>query len=186
MDPACWLWEKDPGFQNQVPKETSSHLLLLSRRPTTGRGTRSTSSWAHKNLSWQLSRDWNSHGSGMSQTTTASPNPSFKVPLRMGIAMVSRGSTGWATLKSGHPCPCQHCWQWLPAGKAGRGSLLNHLLCPSNYAVGQRTELNWKLLYWFLFAHLFLIFAISRCLQYRWQINSTEWADFMCNAVATS
>ena len=28
MDPACWLWRKDPGFRNQVPEEASPHLLL--------------------------------------------------------------------------------------------------------------------------------------------------------------
>ena len=28
MDSACWLWKKDPGFQNQVPGETSPHVLL--------------------------------------------------------------------------------------------------------------------------------------------------------------
>ena len=34
--------------------------------------------WVHKNLSWQLSRDGNLHGLGMSHTKTASPKPSFK------------------------------------------------------------------------------------------------------------
>ena len=28
IDFDCWLWEKNPGFRNQVPEETSSHLLL--------------------------------------------------------------------------------------------------------------------------------------------------------------
>ena len=28
MDPAYWLREKDPGFRDQVPEETSPHLLL--------------------------------------------------------------------------------------------------------------------------------------------------------------
>ena len=28
MDPAGWLSKKDPGFQNQVPEETSLHLFL--------------------------------------------------------------------------------------------------------------------------------------------------------------
>ena len=28
MDPACWLLVKDSGFPNQVPGETSPHLLL--------------------------------------------------------------------------------------------------------------------------------------------------------------
>ena len=42
-DPACWLWEKDPGFRNQMSAESSSHLLLTgSTRPTTGCGARSS------------------------------------------------------------------------------------------------------------------------------------------------
>ena len=45
----------------------------LSTRPTTG--ARSTSLWVHRNLFWQLSRDGNLHGSGMSHATTTSPKP---------------------------------------------------------------------------------------------------------------
>ena len=41
-------------------------------RPTTGCGARATSLWVHRNLFWQLSRDGNLHGSGMSHATTAS------------------------------------------------------------------------------------------------------------------
>ena len=37
-----------------------------------------------QNLLWQLPRDGNWHGSGMSRATTASPNPSFRAPWRVG------------------------------------------------------------------------------------------------------
>ena len=36
----------------------------------------------------------------------------------------------WTLSKSAHPCPCQNCSQWPPAGKTGRGFLLNGSLCP--------------------------------------------------------
>ena len=39
---------------------------IWSIRPTTGCGAGSTSLWVHRNLFWQLSRDGNLHGSGMS------------------------------------------------------------------------------------------------------------------------
>ena len=44
----------------------------LSTRPTTWCGARSTSLWAYRNLLWQLSRDWNSHGSVMLHTPATS------------------------------------------------------------------------------------------------------------------
>ena len=56
------------------------NILCISyseTRPTTGCGIRSTSLWVHRNLFWQLSRDGNLHGSGMSHATTVSPKPSF-------------------------------------------------------------------------------------------------------------
>ena len=42
-----------------------------STSPVTGCGTRATSLWVRRNLLWQLSRDGNLHGSGMSHATTA-------------------------------------------------------------------------------------------------------------------
>ena len=48
---------------------------------------------------WQLSRDGNLHGSGMSHTTTASPKPSFRAPWSMGDTVVGRGNAGWTTQK---------------------------------------------------------------------------------------
>ena len=77
-------------------------------------GARSASLWVHRNLFWQLSRDGNFHGSGMSHATTASPKPSFRATCRVGDAMVGRGNAGWTTSKSGHPCPCQICLKgWM-------------------------------------------------------------------------
>ena len=103
---------------------------------------KSTSSWAHRILSWQLSRDVNSHGSGVSHGTTASPKPSFRTPWRMDDAVVGRGNAGWTTSKSGHPCSCQSCTQGSHAEKTGRGSLLNRPSCPSDNQIGQGAELN--------------------------------------------
>ena len=68
----------------------------------------------------------------------------FKAPWRVGDAVVGRGSAGWMTSKSGHPCPCQICTQGPPAEKTGRGSLLNRPLCSLDYPIGQGTELNWN------------------------------------------
>ena len=51
-----------------------------STRPTTGCGAGSASLRVHRNLFWQLSRDGNLHGSGMSHAPTASPKPSVRAP----------------------------------------------------------------------------------------------------------
>ena len=76
--------------------------------------------WVHRNLFWQLARDGNLHGSGMSHATTTSPKPSFRAPWSVGDAVASTGNAGWTTSKSGHPCPCQNCSQGPPAEKTGR------------------------------------------------------------------
>ena len=54
-----------------------------STRLTTGCGARLTSLWVHRNLFWQLWRDGNLHGLGMSHAMTASPKPSFRAALRV-------------------------------------------------------------------------------------------------------
>ena len=69
--------KKDPGFQNHVQEETSPYLLLGAQDSVTGCSARSTSLWVHRHLFWQLSRDGNLHGSGMSHATTASPKPPY-------------------------------------------------------------------------------------------------------------
>ena len=107
-----------------------------------GCGTRSTSLWVGRILFWQLSRDRNLHGLGMSHATTVSPKPTFRAPWRVGDTVVGRGNAGWTTSKSGHPCHCQNCSQWPPVEKTGRGSVLNLPLCPPDDPVGQGTELN--------------------------------------------
>ena len=43
-----------------------------------------------QNLFWQLLRDGNLHGSGMSHTAAASPESCFRASWRMGDAVVSR------------------------------------------------------------------------------------------------
>ena len=90
----------------------------------TGCGAASTSLWVHGNLFRQLSRDGNLHGSGMSHAKTASPEPAYRAPWRVGDAVVGRGNAGRTGSKSGHPCPCQNCSQGPQAEKTGRGSLL--------------------------------------------------------------
>ena len=60
-----------------------------------------TSLWAHRNLLWQLSRDGNLHGPGMSHATTASPKPSFGTSWRVGDALIHR-NLFWPLSKDGH------------------------------------------------------------------------------------
>ena len=104
----------------------------------------------HRNLLWQLSRDLKLHDSNMSYATTASLNPSFRAPWRVGDTVVSRENARWTTSKSGHPCPCQNCPQWPPAEKTGRESLLNRLSCPLKDTIGQGTELNYTVAFYLL------------------------------------
>ena len=110
-----WTLLADPGSESPT----------WNTRPTTVCGARSTSLWVHRNRFWQLSRDGNLHGSGMSHATTASPKPSSRTPWSVG-----EGNVGWTTSKSGHPCPCQNYSQGPPAEKTGRGSLVNRSSCP--------------------------------------------------------
>ena len=53
----------------------------------------------------------------LSHATTASPEPSFRAPWRVGGAVVGRGNAGWKTSKGRHPCPCQNCPQRPSAEK---------------------------------------------------------------------
>ena len=114
--------KKDPGFRGNL-----SASPTWSTRPTTACGARSSSLWVHRNLFWQLPGDGNLHGLGcMSNSTTASPKPSFRAPWKVGDTVVSRGNGGWTLSKSGHSCPCQNCSQWPPAEKTGRGSPVSY------------------------------------------------------------
>ena len=120
-------------------------MTVRQCRPAMGCRAGSTSLWVHRNLFWQLSRDGNLHGLGMSHTTTASPKPSFKAPWMVSNAVVGRGNAGWTVSKSGHPCLCWNCSQGPPAENTGKGSLLNHPSCPLDDPVGQGTELKtWR------------------------------------------
>ena len=87
-------------------------------------------------------RGGNSHGSGMSHAMSVSPEPSFRVPWRVGDTLVSRGNAGWTTSKSGHPCLCQNCSQGPPVEKTGRGFLLNRPSCPPEDPSSQGIELK--------------------------------------------
>ena len=97
--------KKDPGFRNKMHEETSQHLLLGAQHHRWD-GARLPFLWVHRSLFWQLSRDGNLHGSGMSHTTTASPKTSARAPWGVGDAVVGRENARWTTSKSGHPCPC--------------------------------------------------------------------------------
>ena len=59
-----------------------------TKRPTTGCGARLTPLWVHRNLFRQLSRNGNWHGSGLSHFMTASPNPAFRSPWRVGLSLI--------------------------------------------------------------------------------------------------
>ena len=78
------------------------HISYLSTRSMTGCRARPVSLWAHRNLFWQLSRDRNWHGLGVSCAIIAYPKPSIRAPWRVGDAVVSRGNAGWRTSKHGH------------------------------------------------------------------------------------
>ena len=56
--------------------------------------------WVRRSLLWQLSRDGNVHGSGMSHATTASPKPSFSTPCKVDDAVVGRRNADAEKLKT--------------------------------------------------------------------------------------
>ena len=120
----------------------------------------------------------NLHGSGMSHATTASPKPSFRIPWRVGSAVVGRGNAGWTTSKSAHPCPSKNCSQGPPAEKTGRGSLLNCPSCSSDNQTGQGTEANWRNSNSSIFRSdpFFEACCKRKCFQRNWQvINIYDW-----------
>ena len=100
----CMLYRL-PGIwsflTSDFPIHSASLLQLFQMYSATGCGARSTSMWAHRDFFWQLPRDGKARGSGMSRATTASPKPSFRVPCRVGDAVVGRANAGW-TSNSGH------------------------------------------------------------------------------------
>ena len=116
------------------------HISYPEHKHSSGCGARSTSLCVHRNLFCQLSTDGNLHGSGMSHAMTASPNPFFRAPWRVGDAMVGRGNVGWTTSKSEQPFSMPELLTLASCRKTGRGSLLNHLSYPCNDPTGQGTE----------------------------------------------
>ena len=90
------------AFGSKVPEEFLR--ITWSTNQRLGVEQDQLSRKVHRNLFWQLARDGNSRGSGMSRSTTASPKPSFRVPWRAGDAVVGRGNAGQATSKSGYLC----------------------------------------------------------------------------------
>ena len=132
------LWEKGSRISRSTAWRSHSASPIWSTRLspawstklTIKCGVRSTSLWAHRNLFWQLSRNWNLHGSDMSCATTASPKLSFRASWKVGDAVVGKGNAGWTTSKSGQPCPCQNCSHGPPAEKNGGGSVLIRPLRP--------------------------------------------------------
>ena len=143
-----WTLLADSEKRIQALNNKSLRKLFLESpawrtRPTTGRRTRSTPLWVHRNHFWQLSRDGCSHSSGVSYAMTASPEPSSRTPWRVSDTVVGRGNAGWTKSKSEHPCPCQNSSKWPPAEKIGKGSLLDHLSCPPPHdPIAQGTELS--------------------------------------------
>ena len=129
---SCFYLQSEPRLRSNT-----RFMASQKSRQTTGCGARSTSLWVHRNLFWQLSRNGNWHGSDMSHATTAFQKPSVRAPWKADDAVVGRGNAGGTTSKSGHPCPCQNCPQWLPAGNTERDSLLSRLPCPSDDPIGQ-------------------------------------------------
>ena len=98
----------------------------------TGRGTRSTSLWAHRDCSWQLSQE----GILMVQACHTPWQPLQNLPLGhlgkvagwegwgwgWGYAVVGGENVGWTTPKRGHPCPCRNlCSSWHHTENTGRG-----------------------------------------------------------------
>ena len=81
----CSLTEKKKGIQAFETKYMGKLLGIsyLEHRTNDWVQRRTASLWVHRNLFWQLSRDGNLHGSGMSHTMTDSPEPSFREPWRV-------------------------------------------------------------------------------------------------------
>ena len=139
MYPVRWLWKKKKGFglSKACARGNFSVSPTWSTRPPTGCWAGSTSFWVHRNIFWQLSRDGNWHGSGMSQPFHNHPSLHFG---------------GWATpwspeemLDGQHqrvdsPAHARAAHEVLPQK---RRSLLNRRSCPPDDPVGQGTELNW-------------------------------------------
>ena len=107
----------------------------------TGCRARSASLLIHRNLFLLLSRDRNLHGSGMSHATSLSKTIHQGI-LEGGWHCGQQRKCWMDNIKEWTFLPCQNCSQGPPAGKTGRGSLLNRRSCPPNDPISQGTELN--------------------------------------------
>ena len=104
----CKTWtltlkKKDPGFRNQVPEETSPHLLLGAQDQRLGAEQDQLPCGSTGNCSGICQETETCIGSGMSHAITASPKLSFRAPWKVGDAVVGRGNAGRTTSKSGRP-----------------------------------------------------------------------------------
>ena len=141
MTPACWYEEWIPAFETKSPRK----LLCISY------SEHKTNHWEQSKINflvdpqdpllafvkrWRFARF---------RHFICHDSLSFRAPWRVGNAMVGRGNAGWTTSNSGHPCPCQNCSWWPPAGKTGRKSLLNCLSCLLQWPNQSRdwSELKW-------------------------------------------
>ena len=101
----CETWTLLTDSEKRIQSFETKCLrkLLVSHtwrtRATTGYETGSTFSWFHRNLFWELSRDGNLCGSGMSHAITASPKSSFRASWTVCDAVVGRENAGWTTCR---------------------------------------------------------------------------------------
>ena len=149
-----------------------------SSTSTTGCGAKSSSSWVHRSLFWQLSIDGNSHGLRMSHATTASQKQPFRASLNVGNAVIDRENAGWTTSKSGHPCPRQNCLQGLPVDKdwkriSAESSLMSPTTTQSVKGLNL-TELLWAVSY----------LTLGRAIARGWEENAAEWNKKTANRKA--
>ena len=133
------------GKWSRLPRPSTwgnfSAPAACSTRPTPGCGVRSTTLWAPWTFFWQLSRDENLYGSGVSCTRTASPKPSFRGPWRQAMPWSAEEMLDGQRQEVGIPAH---------ARTAHSGLLQNRLevdLCwtngpPPPNQIGQWTELN--------------------------------------------
>ena len=140
--PCLLTLEKGSRLLKPSARGKFSTFPSRSIRPMTGCGAWSTSLWVHRNLFWQLLRDRNLHGLGMSHAMTAFPKPSFRAPWRVNDAVVGRENAGWTTSKGGHPYPYQTCSRWPPVGKTGRGSQCSQVIKEIWWAWKGSTQAN--------------------------------------------
>ena len=146
MDPARWLWKKDPGFGNQVPEEISLHLLLGAQDQLLGVhaeqaqlpcGSTGTSSY-----NCQERTAWFGH---------VTCHDSLSKTILHGI-LESRWRRGrqrkcWTdNIKEWTSLPMPERLARAPEEKTDWGSVLNRPSRPPDDPIGQEIKLNWTLI----------------------------------------